>query len=512
MAKISVVVPVYNAESVLRKCVESLVYGDERDIEVILCEDHGKDNSWALCQALSQEFPNVIALRNDQNRGVSHTRNQCLEAATGEYILFVDSDDWVSGSYARELIATAQQHPQALTLCGFCFHDNIGGYQQDYLWNQDGNGVQLVASEQFFSLVDKVLLQCLWNKVFVRSIIEKHQIRFDVTQSMGEDFQFVLDYMEAAGIKQCAVLNKPLYHYIRWNNTSLMSKFGLTQSKQEYARAEQLYRIVGESAAPLRDQMILKSKKNYVYHIVRNNNLSKSEKLDAIEAVIGDGESGKHYKMQRKLHRKESVVEIAAKAKGILPRLKGRIERKTMQKKLIGLRAELQVPDVTLISQNCIAGVLYHDMGMQFLSPTVNTFIKEPDFVKFVLNLRHYLSYDLQMRWGEEYPIGRLDDIEIHFMHYGTCEDARESWERRKARINYDKIFVLSTDRDGFDDTVYQLWKTIPYPKVLFTAHREFTEDAIFYPEFETDGQVGDLISRRDFYRDGILIGKLNSL
>lgn len=512
MAKISVVVPVYNAESVLRKCVESLVYGDERDLEVILCEDHGKDNSWALCQALCQEFPNVIALRNDQNRGVSHTRNQCLEAATGEYILFTDSDDWVSGSYARKLIATAEQYPQALALCGFCFHDDVGGYKRDYLWDQADDGIRLVENDQLFRLVDKVLLQCLWNKVFLRSIIEKHQIRFDVTQSMGEDFQFVLDYMEAAGIKQCAVLNKPLYHYIRWNNTSLMSKFGLVQSKQEYARAEQLYRIVGESAAPLRDQMILNSKKNYVYHIARNKSLSKEEKLKAIDAVMGDGTGKHHYKAQERLRRKETVLELAGKAKMILPRLKGRIERKSMQKRLTAIHKDLQVQDITLVSQNCIAGVLYHDAGCPFLSPTVNTFIKEPDFVKFVLNLRHYLECELELRWGEEYPIGRLDDIEIQFMHYGTCEDAKESWERRKARINYDKIVVLATDRDGFDDAVYQLWKTIPYPKVLFTAHREFTEDAIFYPEFETDGQVGDLISKRDFYRDGILIGKLNSL
>ena len=195
-----------------------------------------------------------------------------------------------------------------------------------------------------------------------------------------------------------------------------------------------------------------------------------------------------------------------------IARAKGFVARKVLERRISRLRKDFSGNHCSIISQNCIGGVLYHDMGMQFLSPTVNTFIKEPDFVKFVLNLRHYLSYDLQMRWGEEYPIGRLDDIEIHFMHYGTCEDARESWERRKARINYDKIFVLSTDRDGFDHGVYQLWKTIPYPKVLFTAHREFTEDAIFYPEFEKDGQVGDLIFKRDFYANGLVYSKLNAL
>ena len=93
---ISVIVPVYNAEKTLRRCVESIVYGSYRNVEVILIEDHSTDESWALCQTLSQEFDNVRALRNDRNRGVSHTRNRGLEVATGDYIMFCDSDDWVS--------------------------------------------------------------------------------------------------------------------------------------------------------------------------------------------------------------------------------------------------------------------------------------------------------------------------------------------------------------------------------------------------------------------------------
>ena len=91
--KASVIVPVYNAEKTLRRCVESIVLGQERNIEVILVEDCSKDHSWELCLELAQEFPNVTAVQNERNSGVSFTRNRGLELAQGDYILFVDSDD-----------------------------------------------------------------------------------------------------------------------------------------------------------------------------------------------------------------------------------------------------------------------------------------------------------------------------------------------------------------------------------------------------------------------------------
>ena len=97
-------------------------------------------------------------------------------------------------------------------------------------------------------------------------------------------------------------------------------------------------------------------------------------------------------------------------------------------------------------------------------------------------------------------------------MHYEACKEAKEAWDRRKARINWDKIFVIGTDRDSFDESAYELWKKIEYPKILFTAHSEFTEDAVYFPEYAAEGQVGDLISGRKFYHNGMLISKLAQL
>ena len=508
----SVIIPVYNAEKTLRRCVESLVLGQERNIEVILSEDCSGDNSWALCQELAGEFPNVRCIRNGQNSGVSHTRNRALEMARGEYILFVDSDDWVSARYAGTLLKLAEENGDALCICGQHFIDKVHNTRRTYTWDDRSGEKISLGVDRLYDLSERFLLQQLWNKVFRRDIIEKNGIRFDESMSMGEDFQFVLDYLEAGEIQNCVVLNEPLYYYIRWNNSSLMSKFGLTESRQEYSRMEQLHRLSGLASTEKRDAMIENSRRNYVYHISRNPNLSEGEKLQAIERIMQDGKAGEHYRKQQRLARKERLAEKIAGAENLLHRVRGRLGRGKVQRLIRRQRKMLRVKDFSIISQNCIGGVLYHDMGIQFLSPTVNTFIKEPDFVKLCCRLEHYMSLPLELRWDEEYPVGRLDDIEVHFMHYETCEDARECWERRKQRINYHRILVLATDRDGFDGKAYEKWKKVPYPKVLFTANPAFTEDAVFFPEFGKNGMVGDLISSRLFYRDMKLSDQLRDL
>lgn len=507
MYSASVIIPVYNAEKTLRKCVEALCYGEERNLEIILIDDCSQDDSWDLCNMLANEHPNVHCYQNETNSGVSFTRNHGLSVATAPYVLFVDSDDWTSCRYASSLLSSVNEYADALPICGYTHINHVTDSRNVSAYGTEE--VEIVSIADAFSLFEHVLLQQLWNKIFRRDLIEQYHIRFDERQSMGEDFQFVLDYLEAAQIKKCVVLNEPLYYYIRWNNSSLMSKFGFINNQPEFDRMEQLARIVGPEAEARKNAMIAQSKWNYIYHIVRNRNHSKQEKLEAIERIMGDGKAASYYREQLPQFAKERLAAHLRTVNQFVPRIKGRLQRSQVHKRIANAVNGVNAEGITFISQNCIGGVLYHDLGLQFLSPTINTFIPEPGFVKLVLNLRHYMEQELVIRWGEEYPIGMLDDVEVHFMHYETCKEAKESWEKRKARINWDKIFVIGTDRDGFDEAVYEQWTQIFYPKILFTAHLEFTEDAVYYPELAADGMIGDLIPDRRFYSGNILIEKI---
>lgn len=513
---VSVVIPVYNAEKTIERCVESLIYGEMRDISVILVDDCSSDGSWRCCLDLSNRYPNVWCYRNEKNRGVSYTRNFGLEVAKSEYILFVDSDDWVSGQYAEKLLSAAQQNPNSLIISGFYFQNEVEGYRQDYIWEKDGQSVYRVTQKDFFELQNKFHLQQLWNKIFRRDVINEAHIRFDENQNMGEDFQFVLDYMEAAQIETCVILNTSLYYYVRATQSSLMSQFGISNNKNAFDRFKQLLHLCGVATPELKsyyETAVSNLKNNYVYQTVRGKG-SKDEKINFIEKIMQDGKARQHYRMQRNILIKENIRREVSWIIALPKRFYGRIQRKKRDKLAMKMRAKLHLRDFTVLSQNCIGGVFYHDMGLQFTSPMINLYMTGKDFVSFVLDLDYYLSLKLRMTWGEEYPIGYLDDIAIYFMHYNTCQDAELAWERRKNRIFRDKIIVLCTDMVDFTDDVYETWKKIPYSKILFTAKRKYADasSSVFFQEYEENGKVPDLIPKREFYRNNVLLNTVNDL
>ena len=118
------------------------------------------------------------------------------------------------------------------------------------------------------------------------------------------------------------------------------------------------------------------------------------------------------------------------------------------------LRGRLKNHDMTILASNCIGGIIYNDLGLRFSSPTVNLMIPSNDFVKFCVNLEHYLQRELFFTTDhqEKCPVARLDDITVYFTHYASEAEARRKWEERKRRINPDNLFIITNDRDGVTD------------------------------------------------------------
>ena len=514
MIKASVIIPVHNAEKTIRRCVESLIYGTERDIELILVEDHSDDGSWEQCRLLEQEFPRVRVFRNIDGKRVSSTRNLGLKKAEGEYVFFVDSDDWVSGRFVESLLEEAAESHSSIALCGFQYLDIPLKERSLYLLKDQGEKA-VFPRREFFTIYGAVLLQQVTNKAFLRSVISENDLRFDEELSIGEDFQFVLDYIVAAGIEECRVVNQPLYYYIHANNSSLMSKFGIAEKTYDFERLEQLYHLCGEEDQKVGEQYrqaVRSLRNNYVYRICRASEMTGAEKLKRIESLVHDGQAKKVYRKQQILILKEKLWCLKKRLEKLPGRIRGKIRRVKQNRIIHKLKDEAVFEDVSVISQNCIGGVFYHDMGRQFLSPTINLYFREPDFVRFANRLEHYLAQPLIMEWDEEYPIGYLEDVQIRFMHYASCTEAETAWKRRKDRIRWDRILILASDMEGFDDACYEKWLEIPYPKVLFTSKKRTAEGCVFFPEYEGRDCVPDLIPRREFYRDGVLLNTVNML
>ncbi len=130
----------------------------------------------------------------------------------------------------------------------------------------------------------------------------------------------------------------------------------------------------------------------------------------------------------------------------------------------------------SIICSNCIGGIIYHNLGMQFLSPTINLWIPTNDFIKFIRNIREYVEEDLVLVNNKQgYPIVLLKDITIHFNHYKTFEEAKQKWNERKKRIDYDNLYIMMGDNGLSYEDIKRLQNVQCKRLIVFTA-KDYSE------------------------------------
>lgn len=191
--------------------------------------------------------------------------------------------------------------------------------------------------------------------------------------------------------------------------------------------------------------------------------------------------------------------------------------------KVIANICSIQSRDFCVIASNCTGTLPYRFLNLPYNTPTVNLFLFAPCYLKFVRHLDYYLSLPLvfnpksRYKQGEKirdgyqhhYPIGTLDDIEVHFMHYHDETDARDKWERRKQRINGSNMTLAMTDKDLFTPELLYEFDELDYPNkyVLTAKHWPDIKSAIHVPSFAGQSEIGDCythyghLSQVDFRR-----------
>jgi uncharacterized protein (DUF1919 family) len=178
----------------------------------------------------------------------------------------------------------------------------------------------------------------------------------------------------------------------------------------------------------------------------------------------------------------------------------GRVNRTLFINKLN--RKLLKNHDFSIISNNCIGALISHDLNQKFLSPTVNLFLTTKDFIEFVENLDYYLQLEIEeiTKDNVNYPVGKLGELEVHFVHYHSIEEAKAKWDERRKRINYKNLFIMMTDNDGCSEEVMQRFDNLPFQnKVLFTKKEYLQFKSTFYIKgYENDFSVGDLTAYKN--------------
>lgn len=208
MSKVSIIMPVYNAERYLREAIESVLRQTYTNFELLLINDRSSDNSVAICKEYDEKDPRIVLLENDtETHGPGPTRNIGLDHASGEYILFLDADDWLEDRLLQCAVDRMQETNADIVQFGVIYERSDGSHSEPLYWK----GKQLLTRDEIKNdIITFWQNRCdsLWMHLFRREPIRK--IRFNDAIN-GEDQCYVMDAMCDA--EKIAYIPEAFYHY-----------------------------------------------------------------------------------------------------------------------------------------------------------------------------------------------------------------------------------------------------------------------------------------------------------
>lgn len=226
MPTVSIIVPVYNAEHYINRCVDSILAQEYTDYELILVDDGSRDASGSICDEYAAKDARVRVIHKE-NTGVSDTRNIGINEAAGAYLQFLDSDDWITPDATKLLVRAATEHNCDLVIADFY---RVIGERVAHKGDIDEDGV--LTKEEFAAHMMEnpadFYYGVLWNKLYRRDLIEKYRLRMDTSVSWCEDFLFNLEYILHADVFYA--LQAPIYYYVKTKGSLASQGMSITKT------------------------------------------------------------------------------------------------------------------------------------------------------------------------------------------------------------------------------------------------------------------------------------------
>lgn len=208
--KVSIIVPIYNVEKYLKKCVNSILNQTYKNIEVLLIDDCSTDNSGDIAKQYEQKDNRCKYIRREKNGGLSAARNTGVEHATGEYLSFVDSDDWVSENFILHLIDKAKEQDADITVCDYIMIDDNG---------KETPGNTLENLDDSSSIEEKIayIRNHVVTKLYNREFFMKQNLKFP--EEIKRAAEMGLSIPMLTRTNKIAILNEALYYYYQRSNS-----------------------------------------------------------------------------------------------------------------------------------------------------------------------------------------------------------------------------------------------------------------------------------------------------
>ncbi|MFQ7257491.1 glycosyltransferase family 2 protein [Intestinibacter bartlettii] len=279
--KLSVIVPMYNSEKYISRCIESIINQDMEDMEIILIDDGSTDNTKNIVQKYACKYENIRLISKKENEGVSIARNIGINIATGEYITFVDSDDTINNGMYKNMYRLAKENDSDLVMCS-------------YLRKNQGSDIEIRANiENKYITYDRKYIEekiiptfvknteygyyYVRNKIYKKKFLDDNNILFKEKIAFGEDWLFNLEVFDKINI--FSYINEPYYNY--FDNMGSQSKnidrnrinLYLEGHKKNYYFVEK-YNLESKYI----DSRLLEEIYVYVYSLIVSKNSYKTKK------------------------------------------------------------------------------------------------------------------------------------------------------------------------------------------------------------------------------------------
>lgn len=279
--KISIIIPVYNAENTLNRCLDSIVNQEYKNYEVILINDGSTDNSKQILDEYKDKYTNII-VKHKINEGVSSARNMGLEIASGEYIMFADSDDFLSKDCLKTLINEINSKNIDLITSSFFEIYPEGNIVEHNILKNSYTGLKIINNLPDYYFIEGFIHPC-WGKLYKRKIIINNNIKFE-KQSLSEDTVFNIEYLKYC--KNIGFLNEKLYYYYRYTENNLTSKV-YENVFEIYIEVENKFKEFGLSESTI-EKTMYPQYYNSVIKVIKSNNFRYSKKKDILNKALNN--------------------------------------------------------------------------------------------------------------------------------------------------------------------------------------------------------------------------------
>lgn len=226
MIKVSIIVPVYNAEKYLERCVDSIINQTLKDIEIILVNDGSTDRSSEILERYTED--SRVKVLNIKNSGPGKARNEGIKISKGKYLAFVDSDDYIHETFLEKLFNVADNNNVEIIMTNYNSINTFNGVNTIINHNlecgivYDKDKIKKYIISKFTNYENYGFFN-LWNKLYLREYILNLGFLIDETREHGEDWLFNIKVFLNLNYFIC--INEPLYNYIHSNRNSLMNKY-----------------------------------------------------------------------------------------------------------------------------------------------------------------------------------------------------------------------------------------------------------------------------------------------